>query len=194
MNTNDNISYQDNDLSGMAPKLSKLKNNSPFKASDDYFEKFTSKLQNRIEDFEETHTEAPALSGLPKYNEFEVPADYFDELPTRVQERINKSKTASIAEWLILLIKPRFAVPVLTVVFVAFAGINFMNKNAVSQNTEFAEEISVEDQLLNIDESTLIESIASETNTDNGNVSSEDNSIENYLIDNNVDESSITKM
>lgn len=191
----DNISNQDDDLSGMAPKLSKLKANSPFKANDDYFEKFSSKLQNRIDDFEETNVDAPVLSNIPKYNEFEVPADYFDELPSRIQQRIIDNKpTSSILEWLLLLIKPRFVFPVLTVILIAVAGINFMNKNAESSKTEVAEEISVEDQLANIDESTIIESLTGDASKENEKISTEDNSIENYLIDNGVDESSITKM
>jgi chromatin segregation and condensation protein Rec8/ScpA/Scc1 (kleisin family) len=191
----ENISNQDDDLSGMAPKLSKLKANSPFKANDDYFEKFSSKLQNRIDDFEETNVDAPVLSNMAKYREFEVPADYFDELPTRIQQLIIDNKpSSSILEWLILLAKPRFVFPVLTVVLIAVAGINFMNKNAESSKTEVAEEISVEDQLANIDESTIIESLTADASKENEKISTEDNSIENYLIDNGVDESSITKM
>ena len=196
MNTTDNISNQDDDLSGMAPKLSKLKNNSPFKANDDYFEKFSSKLQNRIDDFEETNAEAPILSNMPKYNEFEVPTDYFDELPSRVQQRIidTKPSFSSALEWLLLLIRPRFIIPVLTVAFIAVAGINFMNKNAELPKTELAEELSVEDQLYNIDEATIIESLNADGGIENEATSTEDSNIENYLIDNGVDESSITKM
>ncbi|MGZ4034955.1 MAG: hypothetical protein ACXVPY_01015 [Bacteroidia bacterium] len=194
MSNKENISDQDDDLKGMAPRLSKLKTDNPFKTDSDYFENFNSKLQNRIDDFEDIKIEAPVLSQVPRYNEFDVPADYFDELPTRIQQRVVGTKSSSIIEWLALMIKPRFVVPVLSVVFVAIAGINFMNQNAEIPKTEFAEEISVEDQLSNIDESTLIESITAEPNTESENVSTEDNSIENYLIDNDVDETSITKM
>ena len=69
-----------------------------------------------------------------------------------------------------------------------------MTKNASHPNLEFAEEISVEDQLLNIDESTIIESLTADVNIENEGVPEEDNSIENYLLENNVDEISITKM
>ena len=110
---------------------------------------------------------------------------YFDELPTRVQQRIINSKpSTSPLEWLILLIKPRFVVPVLTVAFIAVLGINYMNKNAELPKTQVAEEISLEDQLLNIDESTIIESLTADASYETEAVTTEDNSIENYLIDN----------
>lgn len=195
MDNKDTISNQDEDLTGMAPQLSKLKVNSPFKVNDSYFEKFTSKLQNRIDDFEETYSDAPVLSNIAKYNEFETPAAYFEELPTRVQERIISNKpSSSILEWLILLIKPRFVVPVLSVVFMAVIGINFMNKNAELPKIGIAEEISVEDQLYNIDESTIIESFTADANTENESIPSEDNSIENYLIENGVEETNLNEL
>ena len=195
MSDKNNISDQDDDLAGMAPKLSKLKANSPFKANDDYFEKFSSKLQNRIDDFEETYADAPVLSNMPKYNEFEVPADYFDELPTRVQQRIIDNKpSSSILEWLILLIKPRVLAPLLSVAFFAIVGINYMNKKADLPKAEIAEELSVEDQLYNIDESTIVESLTADAGTDNENVSTEDTNIENYLIENGVDETNLNEL
>src|ERR1700746_1161799 len=138
MNEKDNITGQDDDLTGMAPKLSKLKSDNPFKTDNDYFEKFNSKLQNRIDDYEETHREAPVLSGIPKFNEFVVPADYFDEFPARIQQRVVSKSPSSVLEWFLLLIKPRVAVPLLSVALLALAGINFMNKNASFQKTETA--------------------------------------------------------
>jgi hypothetical protein len=194
MSNKDNIS-EDEDLKGMAPELSRLKKDNPFKAENDYFEKFNQKLQNRIDDFEETRNDSPILSNAPKYNEFEVPGNYFDELPTRVQQRVIENKpSSSVLEWLLLLLKPRFAIPVLSVTFMAVVGINYMNKNATLPKTELAEEISVEDQLYNIDESTIIESLTADASADNESVSTEDTNIENYLIENGVEETSITKM
>ena len=92
MNDDHNISNEDNDLNGMAPKLSKLGANNPFNPSEDYFNSFTSKLQNRIEDEEDIKVLAPTLLSIAKYNPFEVPADYFDEFPTLIQERVIASK------------------------------------------------------------------------------------------------------
>ena len=56
------------------------------------------------------------------------------------------------------------------------------------------DEISVEEQLSTIDESTLIESLTAESTEDETKSPAEEQSIENYLLDNNIDESSLTKM
>jgi hypothetical protein len=192
MSNKNNIENQDDDLKGMAPHLFKLNNNGPFKANDDYFENFSSKIQNRINDLEEIKIEAPLLSDIPKYNPFEIPVNYFEDLPGIVQQQaINNKPSTSVIEWLLLFIKPRFAVPVLATIFIAIAGINFMNKNAELPKNEMAEEISVEEQLYNIDEATIIETLPANANTENTDISTEDTTIKNYLIDNHVDESNL---
>ncbi len=192
MNTNINIEDTDDDLKGMAPHLFKVKNNNSFKATDDYFEHFTARIQNAVNSFEEIKEEAPALASIPKYNPFEVPKDYFDYLPSRVQESVIKSKSKNVfVEWLILLIKPRFAFPVVITFLIAVAGIKFMNNNAAFPQTEVAEEISTEDQLYNIDEATLIESVAATDINEVKVMPAEDASIQNYLIENNVDETNL---
>ncbi|MBL0329073.1 MAG: hypothetical protein IPP64_06580 [Bacteroidetes bacterium] len=61
MNNDHNIADEDNNLNGMAPKLSKLGAKHPFNPSDDYFNAFTSKLQSRIEDEEDIRSIAPTL-------------------------------------------------------------------------------------------------------------------------------------
>ncbi len=184
------IENDDDDLKGMAPQLSKLSSSNPFKADNDYFENFADKLQNRIEDFEEINAEAPLLAGIPKYNPFDVPADYFDELPALIQNRCISSKpSVSIIEWLVLLIKPRFAIPVLATVLCAVAGINFMDKNAEMTKSGRTAEISIEERLNSIDESELIDELADDQADLKQNNTNE--SIENYLIDNNIDESNL---
>jgi hypothetical protein len=176
MNTRNNISDNEN-----------FKGKNPFKTSDDYFESFINKLQHRVDEFEELKTEAPILSTIPKYNPFETPCDYFDELPTHVQLHIiNNKPVIALVEWLLLLIKPRFVLPVLTVTIIAIAGINLTNKNAGTASTQTIEETSLEEHLYTIDESTIIDAVASNVSTQNP--SEDDNSIENYLIDNNIDE------
>ena len=192
MNTNNNIEDTDDNLKGMAPHLFKVKSNSPFKSTDDYFEHFTSRIQNAVTGFEEIKDEAPTLASIPKYNPFEVPKDYFDYLPSRVQESVIKSKSSNVLmEWLVLLIKPRFAFPVVITFLIAVAGIKFMNNNAAFPQTEVAEEISTEDQLNNIDEATIIETMNIADNNEAKVIPAEDTSIQNYLIENNVDENNL---
>ncbi len=192
MSSNNNIENQDEDLTGQAPHLSKVNNSSPFKANEDYFESFTTKLQNEIDDYEEIKTEAPTLATISKYNPFEVPKDYFEYFPTIIQQRvINTKQTTSVIEWLLLLIKPRFAVPFLATIFIASAGINFMNNNAEVPQIEIAEEMTTEQQLYNIDEGTIIETLYAREDNESDNTSSDESSIQNYLMDNNIDESNL---
>jgi hypothetical protein len=190
MAKNNDIENDNDDLKGMAPKLLKLSNSNPFKADTDYFENFESRLKQNIDGLDEIKTEAPYLYNIPKYNPFEVPAHYFDEVPTIIQQRCIESKPAiSIIDWLLLLIKPRFAVPVLATIFIAISGIHFMEKNADLPKTETAEEISVEEQLYNIDESTIVEALTTEPADLKQNNANEN--IENYLIDNDIDETNL---
>lgn len=172
-----------------------FKGSNPFKTGADYFESFNSKLQNRIDDFEEIKTLAPILSSIPKYNPFEAPAFYFDELPTVVQERCMESKSdTSVIEWFILLIKPRFAIPVLAIVLIAVAGIHFMDKNAVLPQSTIVEELTIEEHLYTIDEATIIEKLTADATLENGTVSEDDNSIQDYLIDHDIDESNLNEL
>ena len=192
MNSINKLEDNDDDLKGMAPHLFKMHGNNPFKANVDYFERFSAKIKNKISDFEEIKNEASFLSEIPKYNPFEVPKDYFDYLPSKVQENIIKAKTSNtFVEWLLLLIKPRFAFPFVITILIAVAGIRFMNNNAALPSTEVAEEISTEEQLYNIDEATIIESVNAGDNTDTKVPTTEDTAIQNYLIDNNVDENNL---
>lgn len=185
MTEKNNIENDNDDLNG-APNLSKLNGSNPFKTKSDYFENFAGKLQHHIDELEEIKTEAPLLISIPKNNPFEVPSDYFDELPTIIQQRcIDDKPSPSIMEWLLFLIKPRFAVPVFATILIAFSGINFMDKNAELQKMN-EEKISINEHLYNIDETTIIEALTSETNGFKKNDTNE--SIENYLIDNNIDE------
>ncbi len=179
---NNNTHIEDDDLKGFS-------NKNPYKIENNYFEKLNSNIQQRVEEFEELKSIAPILNNIPKYNSFEVPNDYFEDFPTRIQERIVNTKSSnSILNWLILLLKPRFAIPVLATIFIAISGINFMNKNAEHLQTEIAtEEMTVDEQLYTIDESTVIESVVASNET----FTSDENEIENYLIDNNIDETNL---
>ncbi|MGQ0827316.1 MAG: hypothetical protein ACT4ON_02855 [Bacteroidota bacterium] len=168
-----------------------FKGTNPFKTGVDYFENFNSKLQNSIDGFEEIKTIAPVLSSIPKYNPFEVPVNYFDELLTIVQQRCIESKSNTILEWLTLLIKPRFVIPAFATVLIAIAGIHFMNKNAVLAPTVIVEGLTIEEQLYTIDEATIIEKLTADATIETGSILENDNSIEDYLIDHDIDEANL---
>jgi hypothetical protein len=190
MNDKNHIENQEDNLKAIAPQLFKHRNGKPFKAGDDYFESFSISLQNEISDYEELKEESPILANLPKYSPFEVPANYFDEFATSIQQTIiNKKTKTSIFEWLVLLIKPRFAVPVLATLLIAIAGINFMDKESEKLYPSLADEPTVEEQLLNIDEMSLIESLPVKENYET--INDDNEKIKNYLIENNIDEVSL---
>lgn len=185
MSTFNNIS--DKDLpEGLDPDLNRKGNNNPFGAGPGYFESFNEKLKGRIEQYEELKTEAPLLSNIPKYNPFEIPAGYFDELPTIIQQKCTTASELPLFEWLKMFFRPNFSIPVLTVLLIAFAGIHYLN-NSTEKTDPVAEVINIDEQLQNIDETTIIEALAvasaSESDAD-----PENESIKEYLMDNHIDE------
>lgn len=162
-------------------------NKNPFKPDSDYFDEFTNRLQNRIDQLEEIKDDAPILLSIPKYNPFEVPSDYFDELPTLIQNKIMIKPESSFMEWFSLLIKPRFIIPVVATLLIAIAGINYINNHSIQPVTPIAEEINIDDQLQTIDETTIIDELTAQTET-SVEAESENDKIVNYLIENEVDE------
>ena len=206
MNDHNNIPDEDNNLHEMAPMLSKLSADKlrhterdqrevilsgveGRSADDSYFDSFNSKLQNRIDDIEEIRMFAPVLLNIPKYSPFEVPVDYFDDLPSIIQEKTIVSHVGTRdLSWLWLIFKPRFIIPFAATIIVAVAGINYMNRNAEILSPDI-EELSLEEHLYYIDEAAIFEQYADETSEDE--VAKEDSSIEDYLIDNDIEETDL---
>jgi len=78
----------------------------------------------------------------------------------------------------------------LVVLFVSIAGIYYINNNSI-KNVELVEELSLEDNLYYINETDILEHLTADASIENESVSEDDNSIENYLLDNNIDESNL---
>lgn len=193
MNTDNHNSNRD-EAEAFGGRFSKAGANNPFRAEHDYFENFAAKISSRVDEYEELKSIAPVLSNIPKYNPFSVPAGYFDELPASVQQRVTAEKQPglSIIEWLQLAIRPRFVFPVLTVVFIAFTGIRYMNRDAVQPvKLPYTAETSIDEQLQlqNIDEATIVDALASQGSAQS--VTDENQHIVDYLVENNVDESNL---
>jgi hypothetical protein len=189
MNSDNNIHEDSEDK---APNLNSSGSGNPFGPGNDYFENFQSKIMFRVEEFEELKMEAPFLSNIPKYNPFAIPAGYFDELPSLIQEKcINTKSGISLKEWLLMLFRPNFAIPVLTIILIAFSAIYYLEKDGIKSENFTVEEVNVEEQLQNIDESTLIDALAAQVNNETG-FDNDNDKIMNYLLDNNVDETSLS--
>lgn len=183
MNTNENTG-EEKEMEPGSP-LSALNETNPFAVNDLYFEDFNKRLNERILEMEELKTIAPTLISMPVYNPFKTPEGYFDELPAIIQTNIPvESPSFSFKEWLFLLIKPNFALPVLITIFISIAGIHFVNKQVTIRDNYMASDISDEEQLYPIDEATLVD-LLSNTNTVDEKA---EEPIENYLLDNNIDE------
>lgn len=180
MNTVNNIPENED------PQFNKGGNKNPFGTGPGYFESFNEKLKGRIEQYEELRSEAPLLSNIPKYNPFEVPASYFDELPAIVQQKCISSQKLPALEWLKMLFRPNFAIPVLTVMLIAFAGIHYLNQSS-EKNNYVSETVSIEEQLQNIDETTIIDALA-DASVNESDADPESENIKEYLLDNHIDE------
>lgn len=156
----------------------------PFGTEHDYFSKLNDRIMDRVNEFEELKDMAPTLNQIPKYNPFSVPANYFEEFPTDLQNKIADNKTSiKWTDWLVLLLKPSFSVPVLSVLLITFVGIKNIDK--IGEQTAIVQDsYSLYDELENIDESMLIDEVV---NNADDQVTAE-SEIEEYLIENEIEE------
>ena len=172
------------------PSFHKAGSKHPLKADDDYFNSFSDKMQERVKAFEELRTEAPLLSEIPKYNPFDVPEHYFDELPAVIREHCIQQKKDGWIDKLILLFRPGFVIPSMMVITLFVACFYYFNNpSKESVKTEIAEENTIEEQLQNIDEATILDALTAEVTSENPDTESDH--IVDYLIDNNIDETSL---
>ena len=186
MNTNENME-EGNEIEPNSPLFTRNGKN-PFAVTDLYFEDFTSQLNERILEMEELKTIAPLLISIPVCNPFETPEGYFDELPGIVQTKIPVVQPFfSLKEWLLLFIKPNFALPVFITILISIAAIHFVNKQVATTDKNIISDISDEEQLYPIDEATLVDLLSDNNPGD----FKPDEPIEDYLLDNNVDETTL---
>lgn len=174
--------YQHNNINN--DNLNGLPKQHPFGTDSDYFSKLNDRIIERVNEFEELNDIAPTLNKIPKYNPFSVPANYFESFPTVIQTAIaTNKKQNNWIEWIILLIKPSFAVPVLSVLLITFIGIKNIDK-IESKDTVTYDSYSIYDELENIDESIIIEEVIQKISTPEAT----NNEIEEYLIENEIEE------
>ncbi|MCX6274592.1 MAG: hypothetical protein NTV09_05250 [Bacteroidetes bacterium] len=199
MNNNIKNSGQsgEDDLDKMAPTLAGIKkgmaegqSGNPFATPDGYFESLNSDVMKKIEslpDFETTSSENP----------FKVPAGYFDSLPTIVQQRIIdlNAKGFTVTGWISGILSrpaPKYALAFASVVLVVvFSTLYFTRTVSVEYATQQAPESEQLDAayLQQLDESDLADLYAQQTSVV---TESQDDGMENYLLDNDIDMNSIT--
>jgi hypothetical protein len=150
-------------------------NENSFNVPKDYFENLPDEIMKRVNelpDFEKTSNENP----------FEVPANYFENLPNIVSEKItSRKKSSSIV---IRILRPAVLVPlsfaaIITIFFIYLSSVK--NISTPSEKEFTADDLKNSTYFQSIDEDLLVEMLPMEYT-----IASED-SLEQYLIDNNID-------
>lgn len=211
----------DDNLENLAPNLSKLKKEQGFTVPGDYFNELVSHIQQKCADADELEKVAPVLAQMSKYNPFAVPEGYFDKLPAKIQEKSVAGNRRSVwVEWLAWLLRPQFAIAAAVIVLAVIAGVLIRSMNSevnrnpgqeMTQNevkkdtslTQYKKDTSAQkveaaelEALYATDESVLIESLSGEdlaqfAEAEQVHSHINDEEIINYLIEHNVDISTI---
>jgi hypothetical protein len=177
----------DNELRKMAPRLSELKRENPFAVPDDYFDSLSRSIQQQIQslpDFEKTAAK----------EHFKVPEGYFDSLPTTIQQRIIDEKKKRISWGEIvdgIFFRPKFALALASIAILIVFGVKYFNRpiNVEPVVAEIsASDISNSTYLADIDELLLVNAVALQIS-----IEEKDGSLENYLIENNIDINQLTE-
>ena len=187
----------EDDLDNMAPILAGIKkgmaegqSGNPFATPAGYFESLNSNMMEKIEslpDFETTSSENP----------FKVPAGYFDSLPTIVQQRIIDvdSKGISFSGWISGILSrpaPKYALAFASIALVVLLSTLYFTRTV---SVEYATQQAPESEQLDaaylqqLDESDLADLYAQQTSQE---TDSQEEGMENYLLDNDIDMNSIT--
>jgi hypothetical protein len=181
-------SFDDNDLRKIAPRLSELKRENPFIVPDDYFDSLSRSIQQQVQslpDFEKTAAK----------EHFKVPEGYFDSLPTIIQQLIIDEKKKRISWGEIvdgIFFRPKFALALASVAMLIVFSVKYFNR-PISVQPVVAEisasDISGSTYFAEIDETLLAEAVAMHIATDE----QKETSLEDYLIENNIDISQLTE-
>lgn len=190
----------DEDLKKIASMLVEIKDDlssgkaeNPFAVPVGYFDSLNAEVMKKIESL-------PDFESVSSENPFQVPAGYFESLPTIIQQRIveNKSKKISIGEWIAEVFSqpaPKYALAFASIILVIVFSTKYFTRTVkvdyVDQQIPDSEQLDAF-YLQQVDESTLAE-VYSEEFTATTTTDSQNQGIENYLLDNDIDINSITE-
>ena len=152
-----------------------------FQVPEGYFDSLPSDVMLKIES-------SPDFEASQLANPYKTPEGYFDSLPSIVQQRIyEQSKKKRILSGLFPQIfsnqVPRFSLAIASLLLIVLFSIKYFNRTIKveyvnsDQETEQLESF----YLSQLDETVLLEAYSEEQ------VTSDNNEIENYLIENNID-------
>ena len=133
---------------------------------------------------------APNLSKIKKENNFKVPDNYFEDFPTIVQEKISKKPSTFISRFLFFILKPQFIATfsILVIFFVTYSILNTHKEVNILISNDIAEYF--EQNQTDYNEDLLIDFIVNDPNIEISN-NSENDVIIDYLIDNDIDYSTL---
>lgn len=188
---------EDQELDKLAPTLAGIRKgmtedmaSSPFAVPDDYFSSLNSEVMKKIEAI-------PDFETIPQENPFSVPPGYFESLPTVIQQRIIDRNAegftiSGLIAGIIARPAPRFAMAFASVILFVFLSTLYFTRTIkveyASQQPAESEQL-VAAYLMQLDEDDLADLYVQEDHSSN---EIQDEGIENYLLDNDIDLNSIT--
>jgi hypothetical protein len=137
--------------------------------------------------------DSPILKNMSRENPFKPPDGYFDSFPSIISERIASDKSNS--GWVIFLqhvFRPKYVVAMIVFSTVLTSGVIYFNQHTTVTNSEIIlsyDDLSNSNYIDQIDENDLIDAYNSNVETEKSNESNSE--IENYLIDNQTDISTL---
>ena len=186
--------FENNDeLRDLAPILSSIERKEVFSVPANYFDSLSDQIMERV-------SAPPVFEEITAANPFIVPENYFEGLPLDIIKRIevSQSKKFSLAGLLAQVMRPKFSLTLITACFALLICIRFFEKPILLNVAQITAEVSISesDVLGEVDENTLM-NVAAEENASvikvTNNKSAGDKSVEDYIINNNIDISDIAK-
>ena len=157
-----------------------LKGKNPFNIPSGYFEELPEKIIDQI-------------NGLPDFdktsvvNPFAVPEGYFENLSSTLAGKIVTQKS-KLESWLSGLQRPRIAIPIAFATMIMLAGLYFYKQRCIitPPTQEFsADDLRNSSYIQSIDEDLFVDVLSGQKDVN------KDESLEQYLIDNNIELSQI---
>lgn len=146
---------------------------------------------NTHEEFDDLKNDAPKLHNMDKKNPFVVPEHYFETLSSRIQDRIAlENKQPQWMKIIKSLLLPKVAIPALACCLMVGVGIKYLVKPAAITVTEETaityDELNSTEYMNMLDEEQIVTALAEEKD-----ITTNTTEIEDYLIENNINESEL---
>ncbi len=151
-------------------------NEKPFHVPNGYFEELPSNIMDQI-------NALPDLNNTSTVNPFNIPEGYFENLPSSITEIIVKHKSRT-ESWFERLFRPRIAIPIAFATIFFLAGLYFYKQKSIvipPVQQLSADDLRNTNYLLTMDEYLFVDVLAGQKEV------LSDKSIEQYLIDNNIE-------